>query len=1456
MAPARLYFWSKICAFVVLTMIAGVIAILYGLLQTKPGHDYLAKRLIAALSDEQTVVRIVQLEGSLASSFKIKKLTIADPDGIYVTAESIQLSWNPMAALGRKLDIETLSVERVRVDRLPHATIAADTSLSSNLLQSFDLNLGVINLPEITLAPPVLGSRQRFAATASTRLDRDAAAAALDLTVRDLDSGENRAHVKIDYAAAPARFAAQIQIDEPSGGLIARLAGLPGGDPISISLSGDGPPENWRGKLKAYVGSTSNLDADVSVVLQPGKVSLSFDGAAAIGGLIPEQLQPVITPNVRFGAAADLIPFDRITLRRMTVEGDTFNLLGNGFFNATDDVVSAEFSLKFPSKGQATKIYPSISISQGQADVSLAGTLSALYADVAFSIGNFSFGDFRTDSVEGSIAIKPSASDTFDVTGNIRANKLDNTVAGLQQFIGPALDVSVSGKLQRGLSNSTITAIAVAGANTVEVASTIENRSKVTGLYAIRIGDIEPAMRAVGLAFKGTVQAEGTFRTDLDARSMHIVSSGEFTELHSKDTALTVMLGEHIPFSGAVEWRDGTTLDILGVRAITAAGRVQADGAIDVQTKHLSGNIDIAVPTLKQLSTIAGTPLAGTAAANAVLTGSFDKIVVRGQMQVEDLKIDKVRLGNFGIGYTVVQENDALNAAIRLGGTLREKPLSGSMNARLRQNKFDFSGIELSLNQNRLAGMLNLDVKSRRLFGEIRAELAQLEDLPGAELYGISGAMDILLRSGGKKTDEINVTADATNVQFQSAVDNKVTIAKARAYLNLRTPYEVPAFEGEIHAERISRKEIQKGETTVKFSGDLSKIDWSISARAAAPYPVSLASNGTIDRAGESFHLTMRKFAGDVSGQAAELRAPFLMIIRRNEWQIQPLEIAFADGHVQFQGAVIDGLIDAKGKLENLQLPKTSLIEPRFRFNGKLDGVVHVTGMAQKPFVAGSFSVREFRPTGVPKSEFAGFNAALTVDQNADAIEAALNITGPEDTRLKAKFKTHPLLRFHPFAFGLGRNLPLSGELEADGKLKLIDSLIGLGEDRINGNVAAKVLMTGTLGEPAIRGNLRLKDGFYEGVATGTVLRDIDAHLTFTGDSARLVSLTAKDSSTGSLSGAGEIKFTDTANLGGHVAVNIDGFSVLRHQLGDIVATGALTLAGSIRAPRVQGQLSVDKGNIRIPDDLPEGFVRLDVIEVNGSTVGITEKPKRAEPSASDALAVPLDISILFPGQTFVRGRGLNSEWKGKLKIDGTSAAPRLAGALDVVRGTFAFAGKTFVINSGNVTFPGTAVSEPELGIVAESKLREIVARIEINGPLSKPTIGISSVPVLPQEDVLAHILFGRTTGRLSAIQAAQLAQTAATLSGNGGTAIVDKIRQVLGVDVLDIESADGDTVGASLKAGKYLTEDIFLSVTQGTQAGSQKVSVEVQVLPNVTVESKVSGDGDSNIGVNWKWDY
>ena len=94
---------------------------------------------------------------------------------------------------------------------------------------------------------------------------------------------------------------------------------------------------------------------------------------------------------------------------------------------------------------------------------------------------------------------------------------------------------------------------------------------------------------------------------------------------------------------------------------------------------------------------------------------------------------------------------------------------------------------------------------------------------------------------------------------------------------------------------------------------------------------------------------------------------------------------------------------------------------------------------------------------------------------------------------------------------------------------------------------------------------------------------------------------------------------------------------------------------------------------------------------------------------------------------------------------------------------------------------------------------------MQIKGRATDPTVTFVSQPELPQEEVLARLLFGRDLTSLSAFQAAQLASAVATLAGKGGDGIMSKLRKGFGLDDLDISTnAEGQTeVKAGLEAGQ-----------------------------------------------------
>jgi translocation and assembly module TamB len=265
----------------------------------------------------------------------------------------------------------------------------------------------------------------------------------------------------------------------------------------------------------------------------------------------------------------------------------------------------------------------------------------------------------------------------------------------------------------------------------------------------------------------------------------------------------------------------------------------------------------------------------------------------------------------------------------------------------------------------------------------------------------------------------------------------------------------------------------------------------------------------------------------------------------------------------------------------------------------------------------------------------------------------------------------------------------------------------------------------------------------------------------------------------------------------------------------------------------------------------------------------------------------------------FVRGRGLDSEWRGRIAASGTSAAPRLEGKLEVVRGTYDFLGKTAQLNQGTITFLGGKRIDPEINIEARIPSTGITGIVQITGTATQPSIKLSSQPELPQDEILARVLFGSSISQLSPAQALNIAQDAAALAGGGDPGVLDRIRSGLGLDRLTFGGPNSNpnsplnglnvpqgttpagipsafptagvgssplpagssgsaatSTGTAVSAGKYVANGVYVGVTQGLGAGSSSVDVQIDITRHITVDTTTGQETGTGIGLNWKLDY
>jgi translocation and assembly module TamB len=142
---------------------------------------------------------------------------------------------------------------------------------------------------------------------------------------------------------------------------------------------------------------------------------------------------------------------------------------------------------------------------------------------------------------------------------------------------------------------------------------------------------------------------------------------------------------------------------------------------------------------------------------------------------------------------------------------------------------------------------------------------------------------------------------------------------------------------------------------------------------------------------------------------------------------------------------------------------------------------------------------------------------------------------------------------------------------------------------------------------------------------------------------------------------------------------------------------------------------------------------------------------------------------------------------------------------------------------------------------------------VTVAGHASDPQVTFSSTPELPQDEILARLIFQKGIGELSPLQIARLAAAASELSGGSG-GILSRLRATTGLDDLDIVTDEkGQT---SVAAGRYVTENVYLGVQQGAGSQSSRVTIDLDVTKDVKARAGMGTDGGSSLGIFFEHEY
>ncbi|MFA9230492.1 MAG: translocation/assembly module TamB domain-containing protein [Microgenomates group bacterium] len=475
------------------------------------------------------------------------------------------------------------------------------------------------------------------------------------------------------------------------------------------------------------------------------------------------------------------------------------------------------------------------------------------------------------------------------------------------------------------------------------------------------------------------------------------------------------------------------------------------------------------------------------------------------------------------------------------------------------------------------------------------------------------------------------------------------------------------------------------------------------------------------------------------------------------------------------------------------------------------------------------------------------FPGSLTVSgraiRQADSLALDVNAAGPGGIDAAAK---------GVISLETGQaNLTLNGRAQA----ALANAFIS--PRSLSGATAFDLRLVGPIALTNLTGNARISGGRLADPNLGFALKDIAGTATLRGSLAD-VRLTSNVTSGGAIEAGGTVGLS--APYSSDIGIKLKSVTLRDPNLYQSTLTGELSLRGPITGgAQIAGRIALSDTELRVPSTGFGSDGGLPGLKHKNEPAPVRETRARADQQNSEGAAsnsgrgqgYGLDIVVSAPKRLFIRGRGLDAELGGELRLLGTTTNVSPSGSFTLFRGRLNLLGKRLDLTEAVLQMQGELV--PFVRIVADTQTDTAVVGIVIEGPATNPVVAFTSSPELPEEEVLAQLLFGQNLQTLSPLQALQMANAVATLAGRGGEGIVGRLRRGFGLDNLDVKTdADGT---ASLTAGKYLTEKVYSEVTVD-QVGKSQINLNLDISNDIKLRARTGSDGESGVGVFLEKDY
>jgi translocation and assembly module TamB len=397
----------------------------------------------------------------------------------------------------------------------------------------------------------------------------------------------------------------------------------------------------------------------------------------------------------------------------------------------------------------------------------------------------------------------------------------------------------------------------------------------------------------------------------------------------------------------------------------------------------------------------------------------------------------------------------------------------------------------------------------------------------------------------------------------------------------------------------------------------------------------------------------------------------------------------------------------------------------------------------------------------------------------------------------------------------------------------------------LSGALQGAAALGGTFGKPQYTGQLGASGLGVRNLLEGVNISDGQLAIQLDGDKARVESFSIKGGE-GTLKITGSATFADPAQA--RLQIQADHFRVLGRVDRQLSVSGKAELALLPDGARLDGSLRVDDG---LFDASRSGAPTLDE-DVSVRRPGAEVAPLDASP-ASARRNVALNLDVDLGDKLRVRGRGLDTTLRGKLRLSTPGGKLAVNGTISTEGGTYAAYGQKLDIERGNISFSGNA-DNPRLDVLALRPNIDTRVGVSITGNLLTLRIKLFSEPELGDADKLAWLVLGRAPDSLGRNDTAMLQRAALALLSGEGEAPTDAILKNLGITDLSLRQGDTDVRETIISLGKQINRRLYVGYERGVNATTGNWQLIYRIAQRFTL--RVQSGLDNSLDVIWTWRF